>query len=53
MKYRRTSYTLDNPQISWVPVVKIDHEFEDAELYKMFKLTPEEIATVEEEFGNP
>jgi hypothetical protein len=53
MKYRRTSYTLDNPQISWVPVVKIDHEFEDAELYEMFKLTPEEIATVEEEFGNP
>lgn len=52
MKYRRTSYTLDNPQISWVPVVKVDKEFTDEELYKMFNLTKEEIATVEEEFAN-
>ena len=52
MKYRRTSYTLDNPQISWVPVVTVDKEFTDADLYKMFNLTPEEIATVEEEFAN-
>jgi hypothetical protein len=51
MKYRRTSYTLDNPQISWVPIVKVDHEFNDQELYNMFNLTDEEIATVEEEFG--
>lgn len=52
MKYRRTSYTLDNPQISWVPVVTVDHEFTDKELYGTFNLTPEEIATVEEEFAN-
>jgi len=52
MKYRRTSYTLDNPQISWVPVVTVDHEFTDKELYAAFNLTPDEIATVEEEFAN-
>jgi len=52
MKYRRTSYTLDNPQISWVPVVTVDREFTDAELYKMFNLSKDEIATVEEEFAN-
>lgn len=52
MKYRRTSYTLDNPQISWVPVVTVDHEFTDKELYGTFNLTPDEIATVEEEFAN-
>lgn len=52
MKYRRTSYTLDNPQISWVPIVTVDHEFTDEELYKLFALTPEEIATVEEEYAN-
>ena len=52
MKYRRTSYTLDNPQISWVPIVKIDKEFNDSDLYQMFNLSEEEINTVEEEFAN-
>lgn len=52
MKYRRTSYTLDNPQISWVPIVTVDKEFEDKDLYDMFNLNEEEIKTVEEEFGN-
>ena len=52
MKYRRTSYTLDNPQISWGPVVTVDHEFTDQELYNLFNLTSDEIATVEEEFGD-
>jgi hypothetical protein len=53
MKYRRTSYTLDNPQISWVPNVVIDHEFTDDELFSTFNLTKEEIDTVNEEFAHP
>jgi hypothetical protein len=52
MKYRRTSYTLDNPQISWVPNIPIDHEFTDEELFKRFDLTQEEMDTVNEEFAN-
>lgn len=50
MKYRRTSYTLDNSQIAWVPNIVIDRIFTDEDLYKLFNLTKNEIKLVESEF---
>lgn len=50
MKYRRTSYTLDNLQISWVPSIKLDKEYTDEEIYKEFNLTQKEINLIESEF---
>lgn len=52
MKYRRTSYTLDNLQISWVPFVSLDKEYTDDEIYKKFNLSAEEIALIESEFAD-
>lgn len=50
MKYRRTSYTLDNSQISWVPNVVINKIFTNEDLYKLFNLNKNEIKLVESEF---
>lgn len=50
MKYRRTSYTLDNLQISWVPPVDFSKEYTDKDLYKLFNLTDREIELIESEF---
>lgn len=50
MKYRRTSYTLDNSQIAWVPNISIDKIFTDEDLYKLFNLNSNEIKLVESEF---
>lgn len=50
MRRTRTSTTLDNPQLRWVPVPKkIDHVFTDEELYLIFNLTQEEIEVVEDD----
>lgn len=47
----RVSYTLDNPQIAWVPRLPAGQEFDkvftDEEIYSMHNLTAEEIAVVE------
>jgi hypothetical protein len=48
LRKTRTSTTLDNPQISWVPEITIDHIFTDKELYKHYKLTKVEIKAVED-----
>lgn len=50
MKYRRTSYTLDNLQISWVPSVDFTKKYTDKDLYKLFDLTDREIELIESEF---
>ena len=47
LKKTRTSTTLDNPQIAWVPRVAIDRVFTDADLYTVFNLTQEQIDMVE------
>jgi hypothetical protein len=50
MRRTRTSTTLDNPQLRWVPVPKkIDHVFTDEELYLTFSLTQDEIKVIEDE----
>ncbi len=51
LKRTRSSTTLDNPQISWVPVIDIDKTYTDQELYKLFKLTKKEVSTVENDFA--
>lgn len=50
MKYRRTSYTLDNLQISWVPQIELNKEYTDEEIYKKFNLSQAEINLIESEF---
>jgi len=47
LKKTRTSTTLDNPQIAWVPRIKIDRVFTDNELYTAFNLTDSQISMVE------
>ena len=47
MRKTRTSTTLDNPQLFWVPVIEIDRVFTDEDLYKIFNLTDNEIKRVE------
>jgi len=49
MRKTRTSTTLDNPQLFWVPVIDIDREFTDEYLYEIFDLTDEEIKRVEDD----
>lgn len=49
MRKTRTSTTLDNPQLFWVPVIEIDRVFTDEDLYKIFNLTDNEIERVENE----
>lgn len=50
MRRTRTSTTLDNPQISWVPVLEtLTDVYTDAEIYKAFDLTQAEIDLVEAE----
>jgi len=46
----RTSTTLDNPQITWVPKIVIDKTFTDQDLYKIFNLTKKQIKTIEDSF---
>jgi len=46
----RTSTTLDNPQITWVPKIAIDREFSDKDLYDTFNLTDKQIALIESSF---
>lgn len=47
MQRTRTSTTLDNPQLRWIPVIDINKKFTDEELYQIFNLTKEEINLVE------
>jgi len=47
MRKTRTSTTLDNPQLFWVPVTAIDRVFSDQDIYDRFHLTDEEITRVE------
>lgn len=48
MRRTRTSTTLDNPQLRWVPNIEsFDKVYSDRDLYKMFKLSEEEIEVVE------
>lgn len=47
MRKTRTSTTLDNPQLRWVPVIDINKKFSDEELYKIFKCSAEEIEMIE------
>jgi hypothetical protein len=47
MRKTRTSTTLDNPQLRWVPVIDINKTFTDEELYKLFECTPEEVEVIE------
>lgn len=49
LRKTRNSTTLDNPQITWVPKVVIDHKFTDTELYRLFNLSNEEIEKVEDD----
>lgn len=50
MRRTRTSTTLDNPQLRWIPKVdKFDRIFTDEELYKLFNLSQEEILLVEKD----
>jgi len=50
LRRTRTSTTLDNPQLIFVPEVSsFDKIFTDAELYNMFSLTAEEIKKVEDD----
>ena len=48
MRKTRTSTTLDNPQLFWVPKITIDKVFTDQDLYTLFQLTDEEIKRVED-----
>ena len=47
MRKTRTSTTLDNPQLRWVPVININKKFTDEELYKLFNCTDKEIEIIE------
>jgi hypothetical protein len=47
LKKTRTSTTLDNPQIAWVPRIKIDRIFTDIDLYTAFNLTDDQISMIE------
>lgn len=48
MRRTRTSTTLDNPQLRWVPTIDaFDKVYTDQDLYKMFNLSKEEIKVVE------
>ena len=47
LKKTRTSTTLDNPQISWVPNIILNRKFTNDDLYAYFGLTQEEIDYVE------
>jgi hypothetical protein len=49
MRKTRTSTTLDNPQLFWVPTLKISQVYTDQDLYKIFNLTDEEIQRVEDD----
>jgi hypothetical protein len=49
MRKTRTSTTLDNPQLFWVPVTKINKVFTDNDLYALFNLTQDEIKRVEDD----
>jgi hypothetical protein len=48
MRKTRTSTTLDNPQLFWVPKIDINKVFTDQDLYTLFELTDEEIKRVED-----
>jgi len=48
MRKTRTSTTLDNPQLFWIPTIdRFDKKFTDQDLYKHFGLTDTEIAIIE------
>jgi hypothetical protein len=49
MRRTRTSTTLDNPQLFWVPTIVIDRVYTDQDLYKHFNLTADEIQRVEDD----
>lgn len=50
LRRTRTSTTLDNPQIKFVPKLdSFDQSFADEDLYKIFSLTDEEINIVEDD----
>lgn len=46
----RTSTTLDNPQVTWVPKITIDKAFTDQDLYKIFNLNKKQIKVIEDSF---
>lgn len=48
MRKTRTSTTLDNPQLFWVPKIDINKVFTDQDLYTAFYLTEEEIQRIED-----
>jgi hypothetical protein len=48
MRKTRTSTTLDNPQLYWVPKINIDKIFTDQDLYTAFQLSTDEIQRVED-----
>lgn len=50
MQRTRTSTTLDNPQVIWVPKIDIDRVFTDEDLYKHFNLTRKQIKIIEDSF---
>jgi len=48
MRRTRTSTTLDNPQLRWIPTIKsFDKVYTDQDLYEMFNLSEDEIEVVE------
>ena len=47
LKKTRTSTTLDNPQIIWIPKVAITQTFTDKDLYAMFNLNQQQIDLIE------
>lgn len=50
LRRTRTSTTLDNPQLSFVPTVNsFSQEFSDSDLYKLFGLSQDEIKKVEDD----
>ena len=50
MQRTRTSTTLDNPQVIWVPKITIDREFTDNDLYAHYGLTADQIKLIESSF---
>ena len=47
LKKTRTSTTLDNPQIIWVPKIVINQTFTDQDLYTAFNLNQQQIDLIE------
>lgn len=46
LSIRKKSQDISNSTIQWIPLPPLDREWNDAKIYKYYKLTPEEIGLI-------